>query len=357
MGTPLAFQATWVSTVVAAHSIDLAARARWRSFCAIILISTSRPCLLKRPALSASVSGAKPVQPDMPSTSLVFCACACACAGAARPSTHAAASASHFTTDLLIICSCLKKNCVARPGARPAGHDDRQCIPVYTGGPWCHRRTWQAPTPSKKEATESRPIQTRTIRITIRHLASQRPEKRQPTPRSHGIADLIADLLGADPGSLPVTPRPTTGVTFMVPTGRPAPGFGVGACTGTARPNRFFPLGALERPIFLTLASSTELACLLTPDISPLRPLRPLPPARLGAWPLRRWHCAWRRPRRHKRQSKRQPKRRPKPLPRHHPGCRRCASAPTPTMAWALRLTRRRRRARPPCGAWKRRSP
>src|SRR6218665_1087850 len=64
--------------------------------------------------------------------------------------------------------------------------------------------------------------------------------------------------------------------------GRPAPGFGVGACTGTARPNRFFPLGALERPIFLTLASSTELACLLTPDISPLRPL---PPARRGAWP------------------------------------------------------------------------
>src|SRR6218665_2337882 len=49
--------------------------------------------------------------------------------------------------------------------------------------------------------------------------------------------------------------------------GRRAPGFGVGACTGTARPNRFFPLGALERPIFLTLASSTELACLLTPDI------------------------------------------------------------------------------------------
>src|SRR6218665_722207 len=102
MGTPLAFQATCVSTVVAARLIDLAARARWRSFCAIILISTSRPCLLKRPALSASVSGAKPVQPDMPSTSLVFCACACACAGAARPSTHAAASASHFTTDLLI---------------------------------------------------------------------------------------------------------------------------------------------------------------------------------------------------------------------------------------------------------------
>src|SRR6218665_520126 len=48
------------------------------------------------------------------------------------------------------------------------------------------------------------------------YLASQRPEKRQPTPRSHGIAD----RLGSYPGSLPVTTRPTTGVTFVVPAGQ-----------------------------------------------------------------------------------------------------------------------------------------
>src|SRR6218665_2888095 len=139
------------------------------------------------------------------------------------------------------------------------------------------------------------------------YLASQRPEKRQPTPRSHGIAD----RLGAHPRSLPLTPPPGHPARHAPAdhrrdvhgARRPAPGFGVGAGTGTARPNRFFPLGALERPIFLTLASSTELACLLTPDITPLRPL---PPARRGAWPLRRWHCAWRRPRRHKRRPKRQ---------------------------------------------------
>ena len=72
IGTPLAFQATCVSTVVAAHWMAPEASARWRSFCGIILSSTSSPFFLKMPALSASVSGAKPVQPDMPSAILVL---------------------------------------------------------------------------------------------------------------------------------------------------------------------------------------------------------------------------------------------------------------------------------------------
>ena len=50
--------------------------ARWRSFCGIFLIVTSRPCFLNRPASLASVSGAKPVQPEMPIATLVSCACA-----------------------------------------------------------------------------------------------------------------------------------------------------------------------------------------------------------------------------------------------------------------------------------------
>src|SRR3989338_11020217 len=133
MGTPLAFQATCVSTVVAAHWMDLEARARWRSFCGIILISTSRPFFLKMPALSARVSGAKPVQPDMPSTILV----SCARAGAASAITHAVAAASdvHFATDRVIICSCVKKvRWPTQPGRLRAGcHDDSRSIPVYTG--------------------------------------------------------------------------------------------------------------------------------------------------------------------------------------------------------------------------------
>ncbi|MNT86974.1 hypothetical protein D3C72_2273340 [compost metagenome] len=77
------------------------------------------------PALSASVSGAKPVQPDMPSTILV----SCAWAGAAKANMHAVAAASdvHFTTDRVIICSCLKKNFWAHPAGlhpHPDRHDD-----------------------------------------------------------------------------------------------------------------------------------------------------------------------------------------------------------------------------------------
>jgi hypothetical protein len=46
------------------------AMARWRSFCGIFLIETSSPFFLKMPASLASVSGAKPVQPDMPMATL-----------------------------------------------------------------------------------------------------------------------------------------------------------------------------------------------------------------------------------------------------------------------------------------------
>ena len=42
------------------------AMARWRSFCGIFLIVTSRPFLAKMPASLARTSGAKPVQPEIP---------------------------------------------------------------------------------------------------------------------------------------------------------------------------------------------------------------------------------------------------------------------------------------------------
>ncbi len=71
VATPLAFQTIQVSTVVAAHWMAPEAMARWRSFCGILLIVTSRPFFLKMPASLASVSGAKPVQPEMPMPTLV----------------------------------------------------------------------------------------------------------------------------------------------------------------------------------------------------------------------------------------------------------------------------------------------
>src|SRR5688572_22876467 len=75
VATPFAFHTIHVSTVVAAHWMSPEAMARWRSFCGIFLMSTSRPCFLKMPASFASVSGANPVQPEMPTATLV-CACA-----------------------------------------------------------------------------------------------------------------------------------------------------------------------------------------------------------------------------------------------------------------------------------------
>ena len=56
--------------------------ARWRLACGIFLIVTSRPFLAKMPASLASVSGAKPVQPEMPMATLVSWACAAAAARA-----------------------------------------------------------------------------------------------------------------------------------------------------------------------------------------------------------------------------------------------------------------------------------
>jgi hypothetical protein len=43
VATPAAFQPIQVSTVVAAHCTSPEAMARWRSFCGIFLIVTSRP--------------------------------------------------------------------------------------------------------------------------------------------------------------------------------------------------------------------------------------------------------------------------------------------------------------------------
>src|SRR5262245_33182300 len=63
VATPLAFQTIHVSTVVAAHATSPEAIARWRSFCGMNLIVASTPFFLKRPAFSASVSGANPVHP------------------------------------------------------------------------------------------------------------------------------------------------------------------------------------------------------------------------------------------------------------------------------------------------------
>lgn len=59
------------------------------------------------PALSASVSGAKPVQPDMPSAIFTFCAWACRDSPATQ--TPATASDTIFKTDRPIICSSQEK--------------------------------------------------------------------------------------------------------------------------------------------------------------------------------------------------------------------------------------------------------
>ena len=71
VGTPLAFHTIQVSTVVAAHWISPEAMARCRLAWGIFLRVTSRPFFAKMPASLASVSGAKPVQPDSPMATLV----------------------------------------------------------------------------------------------------------------------------------------------------------------------------------------------------------------------------------------------------------------------------------------------
>src|ERR1700754_980024 len=66
VATPFAFHTIQVSTVVAAHWMSPDAIARWRLACGIFFMVASIPCLAKRPASFASVSGAKPVHPEMP---------------------------------------------------------------------------------------------------------------------------------------------------------------------------------------------------------------------------------------------------------------------------------------------------
>ncbi len=83
VATPLAFHTIQVSTVVAAHWMSPDAMARWRLACGIFLMVTSRPFLAKMPASLASVSGAKPVQPEIPMATLVPCAAAGVAASAA----------------------------------------------------------------------------------------------------------------------------------------------------------------------------------------------------------------------------------------------------------------------------------
>ena len=71
------------------------ASARWRLACGTLTMFTSSPFFLKMPASLASVSGAKPVQPDMP----IETAVSAAAEPAARPSeaaTEAAKSHDFF---------------------------------------------------------------------------------------------------------------------------------------------------------------------------------------------------------------------------------------------------------------------
>src|ERR1700716_2532514 len=73
--------------------------ARWRLACGIFLRVTSRPFLAKMPASLASVSGAKPVQPEMPIVTLV-----CAIAGTAdtvAPIIVAPSTAASFNIDVM----------------------------------------------------------------------------------------------------------------------------------------------------------------------------------------------------------------------------------------------------------------
>src|SRR4051812_22181929 len=72
------------------------ATARWRSFCGILVRVTSRPCFLNSPASLAKVRGAKPVQPLMPTATLVSCA-------AAGAINSAAASAAPRRVDFIVM--------------------------------------------------------------------------------------------------------------------------------------------------------------------------------------------------------------------------------------------------------------
>src|SRR5205085_7174129 len=104
VATPFAFHTIQVSTVVAAHCTSPLAIARWRLACGIFLIVTSRPFLAKIPASLASVSGAKPVQPEMATETLV-CALAGA-ASAAAPMTAATVNSDFMDCSPLPLWDC-----------------------------------------------------------------------------------------------------------------------------------------------------------------------------------------------------------------------------------------------------------
>src|SRR6476660_4009027 len=95
VATPLAFHTTQVSTVVAAHWMSPEAMARWRLACGIFLMVTSRPFFAKMPASLARVSGAKPVQPEIPMTTLV------PCASAGAPAKQATSAAATILIDVM----------------------------------------------------------------------------------------------------------------------------------------------------------------------------------------------------------------------------------------------------------------
>src|SRR5215475_10312854 len=115
VATPLAFHTIQVSTVVAAHWMSPDATARCRLACGIFLRVTSRPFLAKMPASLARVSGAKPVQPEMPMATLVPCA-------SAGVATKDAASAAATNLIDLIFRSIQNKFCIihAITRARPS---------------------------------------------------------------------------------------------------------------------------------------------------------------------------------------------------------------------------------------------
>jgi hypothetical protein len=76
---------------------------------------TSRPFFLKMPASLASVSGAKPVQPDMPMATLVSCAPTVPDSPAATANTPAANA--NFNMGLSLICDDFSYRGTSKPRA------------------------------------------------------------------------------------------------------------------------------------------------------------------------------------------------------------------------------------------------
>src|SRR3954449_3952193 len=74
------------------------AMARCRLACGIFLMVTSRPFFAKMPASLARVSGAKPVQPEVPMATLV------PCASAGAPAKQATSAAATILIDVMF-CS------------------------------------------------------------------------------------------------------------------------------------------------------------------------------------------------------------------------------------------------------------